>query len=318
MKTTPDDAGALDPATAEMNARLLAKRARLEAEKAEPKPRTEGTTSGISAEALAKLEALQRRSTEALRVFREWAATQPPPVCRKHGTALVIDEATAAIKIMKGGKPSMVTKACEVCVEEAQSPGVENWLLSIGVPGKLTAATLRGWEATTAEDRVTLGKAREFVEVRRGFFIIASATLGNGKSHLAVAMLRAFGRGRYVPVIELPRLLSARYANNFALDVAEVSAKAPFLVLDDVGVELGRRDSLPALQGIISTRYDDRLPTVITTNFTERALSDYLGPRIEDRLREATFAFRTITGKCRRDSMRKAYFSSPAPKPRGE
>ena len=133
------------PETIAANERLLAKRNRnaAEAKETEPQPRTPAPVSGISEEAVEKLRALQQRTTDALKFFRGWAASQPPPRCRRHGIDLVIDEATAAIKLMKTGKPSMVTKPCEQCVEEAQSPGVANWLLSIGVPGKLTNATLR-------------------------------------------------------------------------------------------------------------------------------------------------------------------------------
>lgn len=302
-----------DEETKRANERLLQRRTEAEAEaKAEtPQPRTPAAVSAISGEAVAKLERLAQQTQEALGAFRRWCLSQPPPKCRRHGTSLEIDEATAAILWLKDRRLEMRTKPCPLCEEEAAAPTIANWLLSIGVPGKLTGATLDNFVAATAPDRETVAKAREFLQVRRGFFVVASRTLGNGKSHLAVAILRAFRKGRYFAAQNLPAMLSAQYRSDYALDVVEAGSKARLLVLDDVGTELGRKDALPALQAIMTNRYDDRLPTVLTTNLGEKELAEYIGERLASRLTEATFAVRTLTGPSHRAAKRQDYFTTP-------
>ena len=76
--------------------------------------------------------------------------------------------------------------------------------------------------------------------------------------------------------------------------------KAKFLIIDDIGVEPPKvyeyKNEIRPLAELLDFRYLWRLPTVLTSNLPDAALSDRYGPRILDRLNEmaAKVAF---TGK---------------------
>ncbi len=61
---------------------------------------------------------------------------------------------------------------------------------------------------------------------------------------------------------------------------------ANLLILDDVGMEKTTEWSLERLAEIIDSRYNELLPTVITTNLTPEKLKAAVGDRVYDRIRE--------------------------------
>lgn len=68
------------------------------------------------------------------------------------------------------------------------------------------------------------------------------------------------------------------------------ATRAPFLIVDDLGTEqriLKRygNEILP-LTDLLLYRYEQMLPTVITTNLSQSQIAEQYGPRISDRLKE--------------------------------
>jgi DNA replication protein DnaC len=61
---------------------------------------------------------------------------------------------------------------------------------------------------------------------------------------------------------------------------------APMLVLDDLGVEASTDSSADILQSLVTTRFADQLPTVITTNLDGQTFRQRYGERIVDRVRQ--------------------------------
>jgi len=92
------------------------------------------------------------------------------------------------------------------------------------------------------------------------------------KWHESVARIQ--GSVRWVHIQEL---IEAR-------EDRERILKARFLVIDDLASEDATPRTKSVINYAISTRYDDRLPTVITANLTRRELEERYGGRIMDRL----------------------------------
>ena len=117
---------------------------------------------------------------------------------------------------------------------------------------------------------------------------------GNGKSHLAAAMVnRVIQRGFTAVFIEVPDLFSRIKATYGAEGsgsedkIMTALGKCDLLVLDDAGAEKPTEWVQEKFFQIINTRYKNRLPVVITTNTKDMAgLEDIIGFRAYDRVLE--------------------------------
>ena len=92
----------------------------------------------------------------------------------------------------------------------------------------------------------------------------------------------------YVAAAVLPKI--AIPSNYEGQEVVRQLTDSVFLVVDDLGVEPTEVKSfgssfLPATDLLLS-RYDDRAPTIISTNLGEVEIGNKYGPRVLDRLRE--------------------------------
>lgn len=124
-------------------------------------------------------------------------------------------------------------------------------------------------------------RAREFAANPRGWLILMGM-YGTGKTHLAVAIGNyrlAFGEN--VVFMVVPDLLDhLRATFNPASDITyddlfDGVRTAPLLILDDLGTQSTSPWAEEKLYQIFNYRYNQRLPTVITTN---KALDEFSGP----------------------------------------
>ncbi len=112
------------------------------------------------------------------------------------------------------------------------------------------------------------------------------AGVDRGKTHLAVAVVRAWLKesraARYVYVPLLLDNLRAGFDSEVTIADQNINfyLKIPLLVLDDLGAEYSTPWVRERLEVIIDYRYEQRLPTVITTNCS----LDELPERISSRL----------------------------------
>jgi DNA replication protein DnaC len=118
--------------------------------------------------------------------------------------------------------------------------------------------------------------ADQFPVVDKGLFLVGPP--GIGKSHLAVAILRQVvttrgARGLFYDVRELLRIIRGTY--NPVVKTAEMDILRPvmdcdLLVLDDLGAEKTSEWVDETLNLIVNTRYNERRPTIFTSNYEEK------------------------------------------------
>jgi DNA replication protein DnaC len=123
---------------------------------------------------------------------------------------------------------------------------------------------------------------------------------GVGKTRLALCLARRelFEHERRVLFVDLPRLFqdlkeSFKTAASGPRRVLSAARKAEVLVLDDIGVGHGRDFGESELLPIVSSRLDEGLPTIYTSNLSWSkknavldfpTLEDRLGPRVAQRI----------------------------------
>lgn len=133
-------------------------------------------------------------------------------------------------------------------------------------------------------------RARTFADDPKGWFVLVGV-FGCGKTHLAAAMARhALGKSLRVLFTVVPDLLdhlrsTFSPSSDVQYDELFESVRAtPLLILDDLGTENCTPWAGEKLYQIFNYRYNERLPTVITSN---RDLKD-VDPRIRSRLCDAS------------------------------
>lgn len=161
-----------------------------------------------------------------------------------------------------------------------------------------------------------------------GLFIVGP--VGCGKSHLAASVInyqidqkvieerdaidawerrgmmleapkRPQAKNMYTGTVALLEEIRQAYndGGECAQDVTDKYCRAKLLVLDDVGTEKMTEWAEERLFEIIDYRYNEILPTVITTNLTPDAMKVAVGDRIYDRIREMCKLV-TMTAKSQR------------------
>ncbi len=141
-----------------------------------------------------------------------------------------------------------------------------------------------------------LGVANQYVndfDKTSGQSLILCGGVGAGKTHLAVGIAHELIDRQcmciFTSVIGAIRSVKETYNRNS--DATERQAldaliKPDLLILDEVGVQFGSDAEKLILFEIINGRYENMKSTIVISNLAMDKLSEYLGERVVDRLRE--------------------------------
>ena len=180
---------------------------------------------------------------------------------------------------------------------------------TIFVPGSATGGISPGADGSLREALLT---ARRFVEAypvdTAGKGLLLTGSIGVGKTHLAVGVLRRLVqergvRGLFCDYRELLKQIQASYnpeSQTTEMEVLEPVLKTDVLLLDDLGASKPSAWALETVGHILNARYNDKRVTLVTTNYLdtqrpgdsnrqmvrEDTLADRIGQRIRSRLYE--------------------------------
>ena len=208
----------------------------------------------------------------------------------------------------------LVFRACECQQMERE----QHRLSSTRIPQRYRDCTLDSYEIYHEADRSLsrgLQTARKFVEAypvdTAGKGLLFTGSIGTGKTHLAVGVLRRLvqergARGLFCDYRELLKNIQNSYnsqVNTTELELLKPVFAAEVLVLDDIGAQKPNEWVWDTVALILNTRYNDKLSTIITTNYPdlppgggaatdaeraarEQTLGDRIGERMRSRLSE--------------------------------
>ena len=184
--------------------------------------------------------------------------------------------------------------------QEAKEREQRKWAAKIGsaaIPERFKNRTLESYVAKTSGQQKALAFATEYAEnfdlvLKQGRSAIFVGKVGTGKTHLAIGIaLSIMQQQRSALFVTVQRLIrrvkdSWHTKEETESQVIDVFASPDLLVLDEVGVQFGSEFEKQVLFDVLNTRYENRKPSILLSNIPKEQLSDYLGERVTDRLRE--------------------------------
>lgn len=161
-----------------------------------------------------------------------------------------------------------------------QGKGFDNYLVENDGQKKALAKCLR--YADQFQDNLKTGKS-----------LLLLGGVGTGKTHLANAIANKVIREQgktvlYSTVGNILRFIRSTFngSETSELEAYQVFSDPDLLIIDEIGVQKASEFELMALFDIINDRYENMVPTIIISNHGVDELSNYLGDRVVDRLRE--------------------------------
>ena len=184
--------------------------------------------------------------------------------------------------------------------QEAREREQRRWANKIGsaaIPERFKDRTLDSYVAKTSGQQKALAFAKEYAQnfdqvIKTGRSAIFVGKPGTGKTHLAIGIALSIMQQQRSPVfVTVQRLIrrvkdSWRTKEETESEVIDAFASPDLLILDEVGVQFGSEFEKQLLFDVLNERYEKLKPSILLSNIPSEQLSDYLGERVTDRLRE--------------------------------
>ncbi len=222
--------------------------------------------------------------------------------CGKHG------EFKAVCLRVIGTKP--IFSNCPKCAEErkaeeerlkdqANKDQINKELQKSEIPKRYQPLTMDDFNPSVDTDAYYAIKvARKYLDKfserkKMGGSLVFCGKPGTGKTHLACSIgMVLLGQGyrvRYKNIFNLMADIKATYAKKSEKTEAGVINSyigLDLLIIDEVGVQYGSDAEKILFYQIINGRYEEVKPTILISNLPENELTEFIGERCIDRMRE--------------------------------
>lgn len=164
-------------------------------------------------------------------------------------------------------------------------------LRSSGLPPEYINKTLANFEPE--QNSEALSRIKKYITEerwRQGMGLILVGPVGVGKTHLASGIIHELSkRDIFVLFLFVPDFLEElrdTYDEDYEEeeDKFELAREAQVLVLDDLGTERITDWAKEKITQLLNYRYNNILPTIVTTNLTLKEMEERIGERALSRL----------------------------------
>lgn len=175
---------------------------------------------------------------------------------------------------------------------------VQSILGRSGIPPRFAEKSFSNYSPADSKQRgkldLCVDYAARFPEVMRtGQSMIFCGLTGTGKTHLACSIANSVIRDHHKTALFITlsrafRLVKETYGKKSDTEQSVIDSfvRPDLLVLDDAGVQFGSDTERNITFDIVNERYERMKPTIITSNLSAEDLSQYLGDRVLDRMKE--------------------------------
>ena len=199
----------------------------------------------------------------------------------------------------------VASAVCSCLLEKQRQAKLAKLMDGGGVPRLYRDFTFASWDTQTSETLRGKEEARYYAElfasgrlevngVQR-FGLVLSGAVGRGKTGLASCILMERARHNetvlWVDFSKFIRKVRDTYRDGSFTsyeDIVGAAATVPFLLIDDMGDMNATKaisdDLRRNVYDVISERYNELRPTLITTNLSIDQFRDTFGERISDRI----------------------------------
>lgn len=200
---------------------------------------------------------------------------------------------------------------CRACMEEKQRAEVQeaarqqqadwerarlqNLFNRAAIPPRFEDRSLDNYATELPGQSKALATAKQYASTfdeSEGVSLIFCGGVGSGKTHLAIGIAKELMRGHrstlFMSVMGAVRSVKEtwRDSETSEREALQNLIEPDLLILDEVGVQFGSDTEKLILFEIINGRYENRRSTIVISNLAIDALTQYLGERVVDRLRE--------------------------------
>lgn len=163
--------------------------------------------------------------------------------------------------------------------------------MQITVRRRFQTRSFETWDDKTQKQYITAKTYADNLTLMTTHGLCIVGPVGTGKTHLAVSVLKtALAKGIPATFVSVPRLLEEvrRSYDDREADqrLAEKVRETRLVVLDDLGAEKPTGWTWEQMYLLINERYEQMLPTIVTTNCGPAELAKRVGERVADRLKE--------------------------------
>lgn len=168
----------------------------------------------------------------------------------------------------------------------------------MGIPPRYAGKRLSDYRAVTQAQQEVLRIAKEFCTSDTLDCLLLLGNVGTGKTLLGCAMLTDYTHdldgtwsdsGLYTTASQLMRRIKMSWKKDSPENEQDVFAKLTkphLLVIDEIGVQFNSDTERCLLTELINDRYNVKARTILISNLTLQELTQVVGDRIVDRLKE--------------------------------
>lgn len=181
---------------------------------------------------------------------------------------------------------------------EAKRRKLEKLLEQSNVPVRFAGRTLQNYKVVNDDAAAALKAAREYADsfeqnLENGKSMIFTGKVGTGKTHLAIGIAHEIMKRDFFPLFMSVAAAIRHVKKSWRRDADRSDGEfigdlvAPdLLILDEAGVQFGSDTEKLIIFDILNQRYEQVKPTIVLSNLSLVGITECLGERVIDRLRE--------------------------------